>query len=91
MGVQAAPQLCLTSLSFLNTHTCPHESSPEWLAGPQLHQLPAQPLQLSKHCWEWEGLEMEKDHAWEKPCTPPPPLAASSRVRLELNGVTSVK
>lgn len=34
---------------------------------------------------------MEKDHAWEKPCTPPPPLAASSRVRLELNGITSVK
>lgn len=34
---------------------------------------------------------MEKDHAWEEPCTPPPLLVASSRDRLELNGVTSIK
>lgn len=89
---QAAPACYLTSLSFFNTHThthtCPNESSLEWLAGPQLYQLPAQPLQ---HCWEWETLEMNKDHAWEKPCTPPPLLAASSTDRLELNGVTSIK
>lgn len=89
--MQAVPPCSLTFLSFFNTHIFPNESSLEWLPGLQLHQLPAQPLQLSKHCWEWETLGMEKHHAWEKPCTPPPLLAASSTDRSELNGVSSIK
>jgi len=74
-------------LPFLPSHTRvpPGKLPSARLAGPQPHQHPAQPPQLSTHWWEREAPEPERGRAREKPCTPPPLLATSRRDRLELN------